>query len=54
VAQGPADWSIAHQMLNEEHLLGAGREAGVIGTKDNTPKRHEAALETLRGSPFLP
>lgn len=28
VAQGPADWAIAHQMLNEEHLLGAGREAG--------------------------
>jgi Domain of unknown function (DUF4338) len=28
VAQGPADWAIAHQMLDEEHLLGAGREAG--------------------------
>ena len=27
-AQGPADWEIAHDMLNEEHLLGAGREAG--------------------------
>ena len=28
VAQGPTDWEIAHQMLDEEHLLGAGREAG--------------------------
>jgi hypothetical protein len=28
VAQGPADWAIAHEMLDEEHLLGAGREAG--------------------------
>jgi hypothetical protein len=28
VAQGPADWALAHQMLDEEHLLGAGREAG--------------------------
>jgi Domain of unknown function (DUF4338)/DDE_Tnp_1-associated len=28
VAQGPADWAIAHQMLDDEHLLGAGREAG--------------------------
>lgn len=28
IAQGPADWAIAHQMLDEEHLLGAGREAG--------------------------
>ena len=27
-AQGPADWEIAHDMLNKEHLLGAGREAG--------------------------
>jgi hypothetical protein len=23
-----ADWEIAHQMLDEEHFLGAGREAG--------------------------
>ena len=28
LAQGPADWAIAHQLLDEEHLLGAGREAG--------------------------
>ncbi len=27
-AQTPAEWQIAHQMLDEEHLLGAGREAG--------------------------
>jgi hypothetical protein len=27
VAEGPADWVIAHQMLDDEHLLGAGREA---------------------------
>lgn len=27
-AETPADWQIAHQMLDEEHLLGAGREAG--------------------------
>ena len=27
-AHGPADWEIAHDMLNKEHLLGAGREAG--------------------------
>jgi hypothetical protein len=27
-AQTPADWQIAHRMLDEEHLLGAGREAG--------------------------
>ncbi len=28
IAQTPADWQIAHRMLDEEHLLGAGREAG--------------------------
>lgn len=27
-AETPADWQIAHRMLDEEHLLGAGREAG--------------------------
>jgi len=27
-AETAADWQIAHQMLDEEHLLGAGREAG--------------------------
>jgi len=27
-AETPADWQIAHSMLDEEHLLGAGREAG--------------------------
>jgi hypothetical protein len=27
-AQTAADWQIAHRMLDEEHLLGAGREAG--------------------------
>jgi hypothetical protein len=27
-AETPADWQIAHGMLDEEHLLGAGREAG--------------------------
>ena len=27
-AQGPVDWAIGHQMLDVEHLLGAGREAG--------------------------
>jgi len=27
-AQTPADWKLAHRMLDEEHLLGAGREAG--------------------------
>ena len=27
-AQSPADWQLAHRMLDEEHLLGAGREAG--------------------------
>ena len=26
-AETPADWQIAHRMLDEEHLLGAGREA---------------------------
>ncbi len=26
----------------------------LIGTKDNTPKRHEAAVEALRHTPFLP
>jgi hypothetical protein len=28
VSQGPADWAIAHQILDEEHLLGAERKAG--------------------------
>lgn len=28
IAQTTADWEIAHEMLNEEHFLGAGREAG--------------------------
>ncbi len=28
IAQSSADWEIAHQMLHEEHSLGAGREAG--------------------------
>jgi hypothetical protein len=28
VAQGAADWALAHEMLDEEHFLGAGREAG--------------------------
>ena len=28
LAQTTADWEIAHQMLDEEHFLGAGREAG--------------------------
>jgi hypothetical protein len=28
LAQTTADWKIAHQMLEEEHFLGAGREAG--------------------------
>lgn len=28
VAQSPADWDITHRMLDEEHLLGASREAG--------------------------
>jgi hypothetical protein len=27
-ANTPADWQLAHQLLNEEHQLGAGREAG--------------------------
>lgn len=27
-AETPADWQIAHGMLDDEHLLGAGREAG--------------------------
>jgi hypothetical protein len=27
-AETPADWQIAHSLLDEEHLLGAGREAG--------------------------
>ena len=27
-AATPADWQIAHGLLDEEHLLGAGREAG--------------------------
>lgn len=25
VTQGPADWAISHQMLDEAHLLDAGR-----------------------------
>jgi hypothetical protein len=28
IAQTPADWQLAHSLLEEEHLLGAGREAG--------------------------
>lgn len=28
IAQDSADWELAHQMLDEEHRLGAGREAG--------------------------
>ena len=28
LAQTTADWEIAHQMLDEERFLGAGREAG--------------------------
>lgn len=28
LAQNPADWELAHQLLDEEHFLGAGREAG--------------------------
>ncbi|NJM38285.1 MAG: hypothetical protein HC845_10740, partial [Akkermansiaceae bacterium] len=28
LAASSADWEIAHQMLDEEHFLGAGREAG--------------------------
>ena len=28
IAESPADWEIAHLMLNEEHALGAGKEAG--------------------------
>ena len=27
-AQTPADWQLAHGLLDDEHLLGAGREAG--------------------------
>ena len=27
-AETTADWQIAHQLLDQEHLLGAGREAG--------------------------
>jgi len=27
-AETPADWQLAHQWLDDEHLLGAGREAG--------------------------
>ena len=27
-AETPADWRIAHNLLDDEHLLGAGREAG--------------------------
>lgn len=27
-AETSADWQLAHTMLDEEHLLGAGREAG--------------------------
>jgi hypothetical protein len=28
IAQTPADWHLAHSLLEQEHLLGAGREAG--------------------------
>jgi len=28
IAETPADWQLAHGLLDEEHLLGAGREAG--------------------------
>ena len=42
VAQGPADWAIMEK--GGDYL---------IGTKDNTPKRQEAAVNTLRGTPFL-
>ena len=28
IASTSADWEIAHAMLDEEHFLGAGREAG--------------------------
>ena len=28
LARTTADWEIAHQMLDDEHFLGAGREAG--------------------------
>ncbi|MFT6862099.1 MAG: hypothetical protein ACJAVK_000653 [Akkermansiaceae bacterium] len=28
VAQTSTDWEVAHQLLDEEHFLGAGREAG--------------------------
>ena len=31
----PADWQIAHRLLDEEHLLGAGREAGAYPTKSS-------------------
>ncbi len=27
-AENSADWQIAHTLLDDEHLLGAGREAG--------------------------
>ena len=28
IAQTSTDWELAHQLLDEEHFLGAGREAG--------------------------
>jgi hypothetical protein len=28
IAKTSADWELAHQLLDEEHFLGAGREAG--------------------------
>ena len=28
IAESSADWEIAHLMLDEEHFLGSGKEAG--------------------------
>ena len=30
LAQTTVNWEIAHQMLDKEHFLGAGREAGLV------------------------
>ena len=42
VAQDPADWAIAHRMLDEEHLLGAGRP--LLTESFSNPESHAGTV----------
>lgn len=45
--------ALHNKQATVRNIAGKGGEY-LIGTKDNTPKRHEGAVKALRDSPFLP